>query len=803
MGMLRDFRQAARQLIRAPFFTLTAVLTLAVGMGVNAVAFTAVNAVVFKALATSEAGSVGRIATSPLDDPDRYASLPEYRRFAAALHGLALTAAEGRTTIAWQHDGISDTAWVLFVSSDYFAVVQPRLRAGSHRVERGSGNAPPTVVVGERFWRDKLRSPPLAGLTLRLNNTEVSVAGVMAESFTGPAGLYSPDIWLPLEDLTAFATAPGLQRRATRWLFLMAKPTAGVTDAAVQGNLDAAVAEMAREWPETHKGHAAAYFPIGQVTGDRAGVAVGASIGMGIIGLVLLLACFNVANLLLARAAERERDMGIRTVLGARPWRLLRLVVAEGFLIAVLAGALALLLAWWTQALLATFAIPIEQPQHIDLTPDRNVALFIAALVMVAGVLPGLWPALSAARADVVRALGSQGGGSVGGRPTPLRRWLVGAQVAGSTAFLAVAALLAQSYWNVLDVDPGFDRAHLVLAQVEPSQHGLNGDDAERYVAALHDRVRAIPGIVSTATAQRAPFFIGYDTMTAVWPEQGSCEAETCAKQPVYPVSPGYFAAMGIDLAAGREFSASARGHEIIVNREFARAQWEDGQALGRVVRIGTEGRPATVVGVTGETRTRGLDRERPAFFSPIGPEHFDSGLTVVARTAGDPALAIRAIADAAMAVNPDVPLIALKTMDQQMAVQMWPFRTLSWTFAVCSALALLLATVGLSAIVVHSVSRRGREFGVRLSVGATSGDLLRDVLGSSLRMLMPGLTVGLLLAAIGARLAQAIFVGVNVMNPATYLVVAALQVAVVLAACLAPALRASRTDPLVALRSA
>jgi predicted permease len=799
-SMLQDLAHSARQLARRPLFTLTAVLTLAIGMGVNAVAFTAVNGLLFKGSATSAAENVGRIATSPLDDQERYASVPEFERFAAAVGGSAVVAAEGRSTIAWQHDGISDTAWVLFVSADYFSMVRPQLRSGSLRVEHRGAEAP-SVIIGERFWREQLQSPSLAGLTLRLNNVQVSVAGVMAESFTGPAGLYSPDIWMPLEGLPAFGTAALLQRRDTRWLFVMAKPHPGINAAALQGHLDTAVAEMARQWPETHRGHPVAYFPIGEVNGERAGVAAAAMIGLGIIGLVLLLACFNVANLLLARAVERERDMGIRAALGARPSRLIRLVVTEGFLIAALSGGLALLLAFWTQALLGTFAMPIEQPQHIDLRPDRNVLLFIAAVIVIAGVLPGVWPALSAARVNVLQVLGSHGANR-GGGPAPLRQWLAAAQVAGSTMFLVMAGLFVQSYGYVLQVDPGFDRAHLVLAQAEPAQHGLDREASRRYFEILEDRVRAMPGIVATAMAQRAPFFIGYDTMMTVWPDDGVCGGDACPTLPVYPVSPDYFHTMGIALAEGREFTSTAAANEIIVNSEFARSRWPDGRALGRVVRIGPEGRAMTVIGMTAKTRTRGLDRERPALFVTLGPEHYDAALTVVARTAGDPRAAVRPMADAASAIDPDLPLLSVKTMNQQMAVQMWPFRTLSWIFGVCGGLALILAGVGLAAIVIHSVSRRVREFGVRLSVGATPRDLLKDVLAGGMRMLVPGVIAGVLLAAGVARVAQFLFVGVSVLNPITYIVVAILQAAIVLLASLGPALRASRIDPLIALRS-
>jgi len=480
----------------------------------------------------------------------------------------------------------------------------------------------------------------------------------------------------------------------------------------------------------------------------------------------------------------------------------MRLVVTEGFVLAMLSGGLALVLAWWTQSLVGSFAIPIEEPQHIDLTPDRTVVGFILALVLIAGVLPGLWPALAAARANVSRVLGSQGANAAGGRPSPLRRWLVGAQIAGSTTFAAVAVLLVQSYASVSTADMGFARANLLVADVEPASHGYSARRARRYADALLDRVRALPGVLDVAVADRAPFFIGYDRYTTAWPPGGTCEAVPCPKYPTYAVSPGYFKTMGIQLVEGREFEHGRAAAEVVINRAFARKQWPDGGGVGETLRIGAEGTVVTVVGITARTHTRGLDREQPVLFMAIAPEQFEGGLTVVVRTTTAPATVVRSFVEAARAVDPNVSMLAVQTMDQRMAVQMWPFRTLSWMFSICGGLALIMATVGLAGVVIHAVSRRMREFGVRISVGATPRHLVADVLKSSAVLLTPGLIVGLALAAAAARLTQSVFVGVNVLNPAIYVGVAAAHGAIVLLACIAPALRASRVDPLVALRA-
>jgi hypothetical protein len=368
--------------------------------------------------------------------------------------------------------------------------------------------------------------------------------------------------------------------------------------------------------------------------------------------------------------------------------------------------------------------------------------------------------------------------------------------------FLAVAGLFMQSYSVLTTFDVGFARDRLVLADFSPASSGYDAERSRRHAEQFAARVRALPGVDDVAVVDRAPFFVGYETMTTVWPPDATCGGTSpCRAYPSYGVSAGYFRTMGITIAEGRELGAAAAG-EVVINGSLARTLWPDGGALGQSLRIGKDGERVTVIGITGQTRTRGLDGERPVLFVPLTTAHYEKPITLVARTAGPPAAIVRSVRDAAQAVDPNVAMTAVKTMEQQMGVQLWPFRTLTWLFSICGGLALMLATVGLGGVVMHAVSRRVREFGVRLSVGATPRDLMRDVLVGSAKMLMPGVTIGLLLAAAAARLARIVFIGVNVLNPATYLIVALIQVLIVVAACAGPALRASRVDPLTALRS-
>ncbi|MGE3889371.1 MAG: FtsX-like permease family protein [Vicinamibacterales bacterium] len=795
--LLQDLTLTLRHLARRPAFAAAVVLTLALGMGLNAVGFTVVNSVFLKGAGNAVGVDVGRIITTPGSEESGNASLEELERFSAATNGALDVAAEGRLTMAWRHDGAAETAWVLAVSPGYFSIVNAPVVAGQPIVESVPGGAP-SVVIGERFWREKLGGPSLARLTLRLNDVEAQVAGIISGSFTGPAGLYSPDIWVPLEALPSFGASPTLHKRDTRWLFVLGRLVPGATVAQAQGQLETAAAGMARDWPDTHAARGARFRLLSEAGTEIRGAL--AAIVMGIIGLVLLLACFNVANLLLARAVERERDMGIRAALGARPGRLVRLVITEGVVLATLAGIGALAIAWWTQSLVGAFAIPIETPQHLDLTPDATVVGFIVLLVVVSGVLPGLWPAMAAARIDVLRVLGSQGAGTAAGQRVPLRSWLVGAQIAGSTAFLVVAALFMQSYGVLSMADAGFARDELLVAEFEPAAQGHPAERAERYAALLTQRAAALPGARAVAVADRAPFFIGFDRLTPAWPMDGACEAGACPAWPTFAVGPGYFQALGIGMAEGREFEREGAAGEVVINQPLAEALWPGGHALGRLLRVGVNGTTATVIGVTAPSRMRGFDREAPALFVPLTPGSFEGPLTMVVRTAM-PASLVRPFTEAAQSVDPNVPL-SVKTMEQRMAVQLWPFRTTTWAFSICGGLALLLGTAGLASVVIHAVSRRRREFGVRVSVGATPRDIVGDVLRGGVALLLPGLAVGLALAAAATRVVQAAFVGVNVLDPGVYLAVAALEGAVVVLACLGPAWRASRVDALSALRS-
>ncbi len=510
------------------------------------------------------------------------------------------------------------------------------------------------------------------------------------------------------------------------------------------------------------------------------GLATGAAIGMGLIGLVLLLACFNVATLLLARAVERERDMGIRAALGAGRARLMRLVLTEGFVIAGLAAVLAVVIASGTQSIIGSFAIPIEQPQHIDLSTDWRVIGFIVALACVAGVLPGLWPAVAPGAWTCCKSsiAGCERGRRTAFAPPPMAGRRADRGLDGVPGHRGA---LDSSVGYLADTDYGFDHRHLIIADVDPGASGLDEDGARRYVDALVARASTLPGVTGAAVADHAPFFIGFDRLTPVWPAGVPCDGDACPKIATLAAGPGYFKTMGISMAAGREFDGAGASSDVIVNQAFARQQWPDERGLGETLRLGPQ-----------ETRDGGWNHEqaphaRPRSGAahsdvPIADEHYEDALTVVARTAADPAPAVRAFVEAAHAIDSSVSLVSVKTMSQRMAVQLWPFNTMRRVFGSAAA---------------GAAARDGGTVECRDSFGQPAAEGVRrarvdrrlasrsDGRGAGRQPAAPRAWPGRwpCTPVAAARLAQVVFIGVNVLNPTTYLAVALVECAIVLVA--------------------
>lgn len=769
-------------------------------MGLNALVFTAINALLLKGNAMSDVdGAAWIVTTTPQGGIDE-SSLEELSRVAAATHGVMDVAAFGRLPLAWRRGAASDPVWAQLVSADYFRLVGVATIAGRLPVFRTTG--PPEIAVAERFWRQQLAAAPIGDVRLTLNGVEHAAVGVIPEHFRGPSGTFAPEIWTPLERWRELGLPETLGAADHRWLGIAGRISAGVSVAEVQTRVAAAAAHLASERPGTHAGRGARVMLIRDGHPDLRTVASIAAVAMAGTGLVLLLACFNLAGLLIARGVERQKEMGIRAAIGAGTRRLLRQLVIEGLVLSAASGIVTLVIAAWGQSLLSAFALPAPIPQRIDLSLDATTVAFVFALVLVAGVLPGLVPALHAARVDLVRALAARGGGS--SRPSRARRALILTQVAGSAALLTGAALFVQSAARLADADPGFERTQAIVMALEPSLQGYDSTRARLLTDRIADRVRAEPGIVDVTVADRIPFYIGYPRLTPVARAPGQCVGAACPSLTTYAVGAGFFRTLGIPLLAGRELDRSTPPASVIVSETFARTWWPDASALDHVLYLGKESLPHLVIGVARDTRHRSLTdaTPTPVLYVPLAAADFTGAVTLVARTDRAPGSLVKPAADAARSVDPGVPLQSVATMAERLRLPQWPAQTAMTFFAVCGGLALLLATIGLFAVVSHIVSQRTREFGVRLALGATRTMLLREVILSGARLVVPGTAAGLLIAVGASYWAAATLRGADVATPAICLAVALLQIGIALAACLVPARRAARVDPLISLRA-
>ncbi len=581
----------------------------------------------------------------------------------------------------------------------------------------------------------------------------------------------------------------------------------------------ASLAQAQAEIPTLAERLAAAYPAIdkdriGKVTAltpgdpdEYRGMRAGAALALAATGLVLLIACFNVASLVLARAVDRRREMGIRASLGATSWRLVRQLVTESLVLAALAGAAGLVVSIWSRGLLSALAIPAPVPQAVDLSVDVRTVWFVAALVLVAGLVPGIAPALHASRADVVGALKAEGFAG-GARRSRLRDVFLVLQIAGSTAFLALAALFVQSYAHTARADVGFDTGHLVVMTADPQLHGYDGPRAQALFEALRDRVAALPGVAAAALTSWVPFSVGGGVRALPVSADGrDCSAGECPAALEVAVTPGYPAALGVPIVEGRDLDSRDRGTpNAVVSRAMAESLWPGRNPVGETFHTGVgPGRRAwQVVGVVPDITTGAIGwPARPLFCRVLDAADTtgDGSVWLMARTSGDPRALVEPVRDALASIDPTLPAAQLETMEDHLRLPLWPGRVLLAFFSLCGVVALLFASVGLAGVTHYAVTQRTREFGVRLALGASARQVMGTVLRDGVRLAAIGTGIGLGGAWAGARLLAAGLHGVGPGDPATFAAAATLQALVAILAGLVPALRATRVDPVRALR--
>jgi putative ABC transport system permease protein len=826
----RDLGYSATLLRRSSLFALTAVFSLAVGIGANTTVFTIANALLFAPApgvfqpdrivdigggTASARGGFGQIS---------YANYLDLRQRATTLEGVYAYHPVPQPMSIIIGGGAAETVGGTFVTTNYFSILGARPAVGRLFDDRDSdaAGASPIVVLSHRYWTRRFsRDPTVVGRALTISGKPCLIVGVAAERFRGTS-ILAPDLWTPV----GVGPARLLSSREMPWPLAGGRLKPGVSTAASAAEIDAIGRALEREYPEANRGKRLRLVPATPIPGNILPVTAFLSLLTGIVLLVLLTACANVAGLLLARAATRRREIAVRLALGAGRGRLTRQLLTETLLLFAFGGAAALALARAMTTLVVALLPALPLPVDVTLPLDARVAMFTAALSFGAAVLSGLAPALHASRADVMSTLKDEPHGP--SDRLRVRRLFVVGEVAISVLLVVGATLFMRAIGAASAVKLGFDPAHVEVTSLDLSLAGYGAADGRAFARDLVERAARLPGVAEAAMASTgAP--VGDGRRTALVRAPASSEVSGPAPSQIAnwnAVDHSYFATMHISIVAGRAFAPTdspGAPPVAVIGEAAARSLFADRSAAdvlgrtivlqmgmmvdsadgGRVDRVrGAPEMTLTVVGVARDIKYFGAADNRTHLFVYIPLQQQTSGtrLTLITRTATDRRAAPE-IRSLLASINPNLPIVSTQRLEEWLAVSLIPQRLAASISGALGAVGFLLAATGIFGITAYVVARRTREIGVRVALGATRRDVVVMILRQGLALAVAGCGIGLILAAAAARLAAGFLLGAA-LDPVVFAVVSAATIAVGLGASYVPVRRALRVDPIAALRA-
>ena len=819
-AILRDIRYSARVLRRSPGFAVMAFLTLAIGIGATTAVFSLVNRALLQPLPVHRPEEVVSLNNSGSRGMLNLFSYPNYVDLRDRTDAFAGLIAYRFTPIGASAQGVNERLWGYLVSGNYFEVlgVQPAIGRAISQDDDAHRGGSPVTVISFRYWQQRFGGDPGAiGQTIIINGRTYTIVGVAPRGFIGTDVVAAPDLWFPLAMQPVIENgAPQIDDRRADTVFVIGRLSPRVSRAQAAAALDGVAAGLASEFPDANERMRVILSQPGLFGGAMRGPLLGfAGLLLTIAGLVLLLACVNLANLLLARAIDRRHEVALRLSIGAGRIALVRQLLIESLILSSTAGAAGLLLAWWLMRTASAARLPIDIPLVLDLPLDGRVLLFNLALSIVTAVMFGLVPALQATRADLSGVLKETA--SSGERQSV--RWrnaLIVVQVAVSVVLLTGAGLMWRALARTQTMDLGFSTTGALEVSFDLRLQGYAPAQGREMQRRLLDAVRALPAITNAALADVVPIDLHF-SRTRVYPEGAAIERDRRAPVAFMSrVTPGYFTAMGTRLVEGRDFTHhDDQGSTLvaIVNRSVASRFWPGTSALGRRLRLGgtaefgfalgAQGGPLfQIVGVVEDTKFSSFnDNGALGVYRPLA-QAYSGSTSVVARTNGDIAAAIADVRGAVRVLDPNMPIASARSFEERLSVPLLPARVTALALAGFGALALVLAAIGLYGVMSYSVSSRTHEIGVRMALGAQRADVLRLMLGQGTRLVGLGVVAGVGLAALGTRLMHALLFGISPTDPITYAAVIVALSSVALLACWIPARRALRTNPLDALRS-
>ncbi|GAC1397757.1 MAG: ABC transporter permease [Pyrinomonadaceae bacterium] len=809
--LLQDMRFGIRRLLKSPGFTIVALLSLVLGIGANAAIFSLVNTVLLRPLPVEKPEQLIAVYGTMHKGADfNLTSYPNYKDFRDRNDVFSGLLAYRFAPMSLSHEGKGERVWGYIVSGNYFDVlgVKPMLgRAFSPEEDRTPG-ANPVAVMSDNCWQRRFASDSsIIGQTVLLNDHKFTIIGVAPKEFTGTEVAFAPELYVPaMMQAQIEPDNNWLNARGDDNLFLIGRLKPNVTKAQAVAAMQSIALQLAAEYPDINEGKGVMFEPPGLFIPDIRGAVIGfAGALMAVVGLVLLIACVNLANLLLARATGRRKEIAIRLALGASRFRLIRQLLTESLLLSMVGGALGLLFALWINDLVSSLKLPTDIAIVFDLRIDWRVTVFTLSLSILTGIVFGLLPALQTSKPELVPALKDENALS-GFRRSRLRNALVVAQIALSLLLLIGAGLIVRSLQKAQSIKPGFNPENAVMMSFDVGLQGYDETKGREFQRRVVERVAELPGVQAVTLTDNVPLSLNYNN-TSIYIEgqpfvRGGGNLPNVATA---IIGLDYFQAMGIGLRGGRDFTAQDDKKEsrvAVVNETFARRFFSGSDALGKRFNFGSPDDPYwTIIGIAADGKYNSLGEDpKPLVYRPL-LRNYKSGVSLVARTKANPQAMIAAMRREVQNLDPNLPLYNVQTLTEHMSVPLFPARMAAIVLGSFGVLALLLAAIGIYGVMAYSVAQRTREIGIRLALGAEPRDVLKLIVGQGMILAFVGIGVGLMAAFALTRVIKTLLYNVSATDPLTFAGVPLLLLTCALLACYIPAQRAMKVDPMIALR--
>ena len=796
-------------IVKNPTFSFIVIATLALGIGLNTAVFSALDALLLRPLpGVQRADELVQLYRSSPGMELGSNSVPHFQ-------DLRNRSKDTFTDVAaWEFSpmnlsagGQAQRIMGQVASANFFSLLGVRAERGRTFVpaEDSGRRAHPVVVLSHAGWTKHFGADPnVVGTTIVLNGESYTVVGVTPEGFRGGLPLASPVLWAPLTQIDHLEPgAPRWENRGNNGFSLIARLKPNVTIESARQRMAGLIGELRRVYPDDYK-----VSGITLVLQSEAGIhpmfksaQVGLSaVIMAVVIMLLLIACVNVANLMLARARDRAREMAVRLSIGAQRSVLIRQLLTESLVLAAIAGGAGLVVAWWAIGIANRVSGSISAP--VDLAPDLRISptvlFFTLAVSLVTGILFGLAPALQATRPDLIPTL--KGEAPAGGSRSRTSRGLVVAQMALSIVLLISAGLFLQNLKAATAMDKGFNSDNLVAADVDPGMQGYSRARTEQFYRQLRERLAALPTVTAVSLADALPLSMSGSDWGVTIPGYTPSPNESMSIN-VSIVAPWFFEAMGAPLVRGRGFSEqddSSAARTIVINQRFADRFWPNQDPIGRTVKVG--GADHTVIGLTRTGKYRSLGEDPLAYMYLAQAQHWRTGMNIVIRTTGDPTVVVPALRQEVTTLDANLPLANVQTMTNRMGMAFLPARLAATVLGVFGLLGLVLASLGVYGVMSHSVAQRNREIGIRLAIGAAGSAVVRLLMRDGMRLVGIGIGVGLIGAVVGTRLLRGVLYGAG-LDPLVFAMVPAVLGAVAVLAIWIPARRAATVNPVVVLR--